>query len=108
MDDYESLSPKWECNYHVVFIPKCRKKVLYGDWGSPSGRCSQGWGCRRKAGSNKVTSCRTTSATPTAASSGPISKAPGSAGGYLHPKLALPALTMCWWCRPVVPVCWPV
>ena len=27
----ESLShTKWECKYHVVFIPKCRKKVLYG------------------------------------------------------------------------------
>jgi putative transposase len=20
---------KWECKYHIVFIPKCRKKVLY-------------------------------------------------------------------------------
>ncbi len=20
----------WECKYHVVFMPKCRKKVLYG------------------------------------------------------------------------------
>jgi len=31
MDDYKSLShTKWECKYHVVFIPKCRKKVLYG------------------------------------------------------------------------------
>ena len=31
MDIYESLShTKWECKYHVVFIPKCRKKVLYG------------------------------------------------------------------------------
>ena len=20
----------WECKYHVVFIPKCRRKVLYG------------------------------------------------------------------------------
>lgn len=30
MDEYESLShPKWECKYHVVFIPKCRRKVLY-------------------------------------------------------------------------------
>jgi putative transposase len=28
---YQSLShSKWECNYHVVFIPKYRKKVLYG------------------------------------------------------------------------------
>jgi len=30
MDKYESLShSKWECKYHVVFIPKCRRKVLY-------------------------------------------------------------------------------
>jgi len=29
---YESLShSKWECNYHIVFIPKYRKKVLYGE-----------------------------------------------------------------------------
>ena len=28
---YESLShSKWDCKYHVVFIPKCRKKDLYG------------------------------------------------------------------------------
>ena len=31
MDEYASLShAKWECKYHVVFIPKCRRKVLYG------------------------------------------------------------------------------
>ncbi|MEN6371177.1 MAG: IS200/IS605 family transposase [Armatimonadota bacterium] len=31
MDDYKSLShTSWECKYHVVFIPKCRRKVLYG------------------------------------------------------------------------------
>ena len=30
MDESESLShTKWECKYHVVFIPKCRRKVLY-------------------------------------------------------------------------------
>ncbi|WP_414077736.1 IS200/IS605 family transposase, partial [Staphylococcus aureus] len=30
MDEVESLShPKWECKYHVVFIPKYRKKSLY-------------------------------------------------------------------------------
>ena len=30
MDEAESLShTKWECKYHVVFIPKCRRKVLY-------------------------------------------------------------------------------
>ncbi len=30
MDDTESLShTKWECKYHVIFIPKCRRKALY-------------------------------------------------------------------------------
>ena len=30
MDEFESLShTKWECKYHVVFIPKCRRKTLY-------------------------------------------------------------------------------
>ena len=28
---YESLSrSKWECKYHIVFVPKYRKKILYG------------------------------------------------------------------------------
>ena len=31
MNEYQTLShTKWECKYHVVFIPKCRRKVLYG------------------------------------------------------------------------------
>jgi len=31
MDEYESLShSKWECKYHVVFIPKGRRRALYG------------------------------------------------------------------------------
>jgi putative transposase len=30
MDAFESLNhSKWECKYHVVFIPKCRRKTLY-------------------------------------------------------------------------------
>jgi len=30
MQAYESLKhTTWECKYHVVFIPKCRRKVLY-------------------------------------------------------------------------------
>ena len=30
MDTFESLSHSvWECKYHVVFIPKCRRKTLY-------------------------------------------------------------------------------
>jgi putative transposase len=32
MDEYGSLShTKWECKYHVVFIPKCRRKTLYAE-----------------------------------------------------------------------------
>ena len=32
MDKTESLNhSKWECKYHVVFIPKGRRKVLYGE-----------------------------------------------------------------------------
>ena len=32
MSNYQSLShTKWECKYHVVFIPKYRKKVIYGE-----------------------------------------------------------------------------
>ena len=28
---YESLShSKWDCKYHIVFVPKNRRKVLYG------------------------------------------------------------------------------
>src|SRR2546429_4620634 len=31
MNEYESLNhSKWECKYHVVFIPKYRRKALYG------------------------------------------------------------------------------
>ncbi len=31
MHDWESLSHvRWDCKYHVVFVPKYRKKKLYG------------------------------------------------------------------------------
>ena len=31
MRSIESLShTRWECKYHVVFIPKCRKKAIFG------------------------------------------------------------------------------
>jgi putative transposase len=32
MDDYESLNHSvWDCKYHVVFIPKYRRKALFGE-----------------------------------------------------------------------------
>jgi len=31
MNEYQTLNhTKWECKYHVVFIPTSRRKVLYG------------------------------------------------------------------------------
>ena len=32
MNDIDSLShTRWECKYHIVFIPKYRRKALYGE-----------------------------------------------------------------------------
>ncbi len=32
MNDLQSLSHSvWDCKYHIVWIPKCRRKVLYGE-----------------------------------------------------------------------------
>ena len=32
MDELKSLSHrKWDCKYHIVFIPKCRRKTLYDE-----------------------------------------------------------------------------
>lgn len=31
MPDYKSLThTRWDCKYHIVFIPKKRQKVIYG------------------------------------------------------------------------------
>ena len=39
MERYGSLNhTKWECKYHLVWIPKCRKKVLYGQLRKDLGR----------------------------------------------------------------------
>jgi putative transposase len=56
MDDYESLShTKWECKYHVVFIPKCRRKTLYAELRRHLGDVF------RKPGSRRVIFYQTTS-----------------------------------------------
>lgn len=31
MQEESSAHTKWDCAYHIVFIPKYRKKVLYGE-----------------------------------------------------------------------------
>ena len=39
MMNYRSLNhTKWTCQYHVVFIPKYRKKVIYGEAAPVLGR----------------------------------------------------------------------
>ena len=30
MDNQSLLHVRWKCQYHIVFIPKYRKKILYG------------------------------------------------------------------------------
>ena len=30
MDSHSLSHTKWECQYHIVFIPKYRRKILYG------------------------------------------------------------------------------
>ncbi len=30
MDNYSLSHTRWNCQYHIVFIPKYRKKVMYG------------------------------------------------------------------------------
>ena len=39
MDDYASLShTRWECKYHVVFVPKYRRKAFFGQIRKELGR----------------------------------------------------------------------
>jgi len=39
MEDFDSLSHvRWQCKYHVVFIPKYRRKVLFGKLRAGIGR----------------------------------------------------------------------
>ena len=26
---YSQITPKWECKYHIVWVPKYRKKTIY-------------------------------------------------------------------------------
>ena len=51
MDEEKSLNhTKWECKYHVVFIPKCRRKTLYKELRR---YLADGWQSRRRVGSKK-------------------------------------------------------
>jgi hypothetical protein len=58
---YQSLShSKWDCKYHVVFIPKRQRKVLFGRVRQHLGRSSTLWPGRRSARLSKDICGRTT------------------------------------------------
>lgn len=51
MEDYKSLShTKWQCKYHVIFIPKYRRRKLFGvvrrELGEVFHRLAEQKGCR--------------------------------------------------------------
>ena len=51
MDKIESLNhTKWNCKYHVVFIPKGRRKVLYGELRKPLGEVLRAQGKQDRGG----------------------------------------------------------
>ena len=55
MQTYESLKhTTWDCKYHVVFIPKCRRKVLYQGLRQELGRVfrslAEQWECKVEEG----------------------------------------------------------
>ncbi len=50
MERYESLHhTKWECKYHVVWIPKSRKKVLYAQLRKELGRILRGLAMQKES-----------------------------------------------------------
>ena len=58
MNEYVSLShTKWECKYHVVFIPKGRRKALFGELRRHIGSVFRGLaeqkGCRVEEGNTQ-------------------------------------------------------
>jgi putative transposase len=55
MEDYQSLShTKWQCKYHIIFIPKCRRRTLFGvvrrELGGVFHRLAEQKGCRIEEG----------------------------------------------------------
>ena len=55
MQTHESLKQTtWECKYHVVFIPKCRRKVLYQgirqELGTVFRSLAEQWECKVEEG----------------------------------------------------------
>jgi len=51
MKDYQSLThTTWDCKYHIVFIPMCRKQRILGVLRRELGEISTSWQRRRSPG----------------------------------------------------------
>ena len=51
MDKFESLShTAWDCKYHVIFIPKRRRRTLYGELRKHLGEVFRALAAQKKAG----------------------------------------------------------
>jgi putative transposase len=52
MREWPSLAPvKWECKYHVVIVPKYRRKIVFGRVRKRVGKVSSNYAGRRTLGS---------------------------------------------------------
>ncbi len=50
MEHYESLHhTKWECKYHIIWIPKWRKRILYGQLRKELGQTLRGLAMQRES-----------------------------------------------------------
>ena len=50
MDEYQSVAhTKWDCKYHVVFIPKCRRRTLYVQLRKPLGEVFRQWAGQKES-----------------------------------------------------------
>ena len=55
MDEHQDSShSKWECKYHAVFIPKCRRKTLYAQLRQHLGEVFRNLAERRASGSRRA------------------------------------------------------
>ena len=62
MKDWQSQSHvKWDCKYHVVILPKYRRKEFFGRIGEESGRFFGSCAGRRRSSWWRARRCRTTS-----------------------------------------------
>ena len=59
MENFESLSHvRWECKYHIVFIPKYRRKVIYGKLRGPWADSSGPVSAERSGGAGRACDAR--------------------------------------------------